>query len=326
MRLLDLFSGIGGFPLGLERAGFTTVAFCEVEPFCQSVLRKHWPTVPIYDDVRNLTAVRLRDAGVWPVDAICGGFPCQDISVAGSGAGLLGERSGLWREFARLVGELRPRFALVENVGALRGRGLAAVLADLATLGYDAQWHVVPAAAVGAPHLRERVWIVAVASHADAGQRDYEEGSVCARRNATVVGGHEADAHAAGQRRGASRRSFGLRARDKGAQSDDVGTPGRGIAPNAPDATSPGSPQLRGLQRRLARALAAASTPWERTTEPPLRGVDDGVPSGMDGRERARRLKLIRGQDRERTKALGNAVLPLIPELIGRALLEGAAA
>ena len=120
MRLLDLFSGIGAFSLGLERAGFTTVAFCEIEPFCRRVLAKHWPDVPIYDDVRHLDAARLRDDGIDRIEAICGGFPCQDISVAGRGAGLDGERSGLWREYRRLVGELRPLHVIVENVGALR--------------------------------------------------------------------------------------------------------------------------------------------------------------------------------------------------------------
>lgn len=137
-----------------------TVAFCEIEPFCRAVLAKHWPEVPCYHDVRNLTAKRLAADGI-SVDVICGGFPCQDISVAGGGAGLAGERSGLWREYARLVGELRPRYVIVENVAALLARGLGDVLGDLAAFGYDAEWHCIPAAAVGAPHRRDRLWIVA---------------------------------------------------------------------------------------------------------------------------------------------------------------------
>jgi DNA (cytosine-5)-methyltransferase 1 len=160
MRVLDLFSGIGGFSLGLERAGMKTVAFCEIEPFARRVLAKHWPGVPIYDDVRALTGELLWADGI-AVDVICGGFPCQDISQAGKRAGLAGERSGLWREFARLIGELRPRYVIVENVAALLGRGLGDVLGDLATLGYDAEWHCIPASAVGAPHRRDRIWIVA---------------------------------------------------------------------------------------------------------------------------------------------------------------------
>jgi len=166
--VLDLFSGIGGFSLGLERAGFQTVAFCEIDPWCRRVLSKHWPEVPCYDDVQHLTAARLRADGVPPIDTICGGFPCQDVSLAGSGHGLDGERSGLWREICRLAGELRPRRLLVENVGALRGRGLSAILGDLAALGFDADAHAVPAAAAGAHHLRDRVWIVAWRADAEA--------------------------------------------------------------------------------------------------------------------------------------------------------------
>jgi DNA (cytosine-5)-methyltransferase 1 len=160
MKVLDLFSGIGGFSLGLERAGMQTVAFCEIEPYARRVLAKHWPQVPCYDDIRTLTAERLAADGI-AVDVICGGFPCQDLSVAGRGAGIAGERSGLWSHFARLIRELRPAYVIVENVSALLGRGLGRVLGDLAALGYNAEWHCIPAAAVGAPHHRDRVWIVA---------------------------------------------------------------------------------------------------------------------------------------------------------------------
>jgi DNA (cytosine-5)-methyltransferase 1 len=160
VNVLDLFSGIGGFSLGLERAGMRTVAFCEVDPFCRRVLAKHWPDIPCYDDVRSLTAERLAADGI-AADVICGGFPCQDISVAGKGAGIEAERSGLWSEYARIIGELRPRYVIVENVAALLGRGLERVLGDLATLGFDAEWHCIPASAIGAPHRRDRVWIVA---------------------------------------------------------------------------------------------------------------------------------------------------------------------
>ena len=156
LRVLDLFSGIGGFSLGLERAGMRTVAFCEIDPFCRQVLRRRWPRVPIYEDVRDLTMRYSRDA-----ELVCGGFPCQDVSAAGKGAGIEGERSGLWREFHRIIGELRPRYAFVENVAALTFRGLLRVLGDLTEIGYDAQWHCIPASAVGAPHQRDRIWIIA---------------------------------------------------------------------------------------------------------------------------------------------------------------------
>lgn len=173
MKILDLFSGIGGISLGLERAGMKTVAFCEIEPFQRTVLKKHWPEVPIYDDIRALSADVLRRAGIDDVDIIAGGFPCQDVSVAGKGAGVEhGERSGLWREMFRLVRELMPRWVLAENVPALRTRGGDLVIADLETAGYAVWPLVVGAWAVGAPHKRDRVWIVATRmEHAQALRR-----------------------------------------------------------------------------------------------------------------------------------------------------------
>lgn len=137
-----------------------TVAFCEPDTFCRSVLARWWPNIPCYPDVRELSANRLSADGIRP-DVICGGFPCQDISFAGAGAGIKGERSGLWSHYSRLIGELRPRYVIVENVSALLNRGLDRVLGDLAALGFDAEWHCVPAPYVGAPHLRDRVWIIA---------------------------------------------------------------------------------------------------------------------------------------------------------------------
>ncbi len=170
LRVLDLFSGIGGFSLGLERTGgFETVAFCEIEPFPRRVLAKHWPEVPCYEDVTKLTSDILAGDGIDRVDVITGGFPCQDISTAGRRAGMgEGTRSGLWSEIVRLIGELRPRYVIVENVANLlsgpsekRGGWFGRILGDLAECGYNAEWENIPASAMGAPHRRERVWIVA---------------------------------------------------------------------------------------------------------------------------------------------------------------------
>lgn len=181
VTLGSLFSGIGGFDLGFERAGFEVKWQVEIDDFAAKVLEKHWPTVQRFRDVRHVHACRVCQAG-WDacggclatVDVLCGGFPCQDISYAGDGAGITGERSGLWSEMARLVGELRPRYVVVENVAALLDRGAGRVLGDLAERGYDAEWRSFPTGR-GMGHNRERVFIVAHAmrerlpiwSHAD---------------------------------------------------------------------------------------------------------------------------------------------------------------
>ena len=160
MRMLDLFSGIGGFSLAASWVwgdDLEIVGFCEIEEYCQKVLAKNFPLVPIYSDIRELKGEQFNN-----IDLITGGFPCQDISVANqNGKGIEGERSGLWKEMHRLISEIRPSFCLLENVAALFYRGLSVVLADLAQIGYDAEWNIVSAQDIGAPHLRKRIWIVA---------------------------------------------------------------------------------------------------------------------------------------------------------------------
>jgi DNA (cytosine-5)-methyltransferase 1 len=238
LRTLDLFSGIGGFSLGLERTGgFKTVAFCEIDPFCRLVLAKNWPEVPRYEDVRELTGARLAADGI-AVDVICGGFPCQDVSENGPKVGLSGLKSGLWVEYVRLVRELRPSFVIVENVAGLLYRGAHQVLGNLAESGYDADWECVPAARVGLPQTRDRIWIVAYP---------------CDGRQQA---GHQWVAP----------RSVYFRWAD-----DDR------------------------LGEAQAEADACAAQAWL---------PDDGVPHWVD-----------------RTRGLGNAVVPKIPELIGNAIL-----
>jgi DNA (cytosine-5)-methyltransferase 1 len=185
MTFGSLFAGIGGFDLGLERAGMTCKWQVEIDDYASRVLAKHWPDVPRHDDVRTFPTA----AQDWAVDVICGGFPCQDISVAGKGAGLAGSRSGLWYEFARIIGELRPRYVIVENVAAILGRGIKSVLGSLSSLGYDAEWHVIPASAVGAPHRRERVWIIAYAN--DQSQPNVSLNDVSRCRLPELEGTHE---------------------------------------------------------------------------------------------------------------------------------------
>jgi len=240
MKVLDLFSGIGGFSLGLERAGHETVAFCEFDKKAQLVLKKHWPELPIYDDVKTLTKEILENDGINEIDIICGGFPCQDISYAGKGAGLEGERSGLWFEFHRLIKEIQPKYAVIENVAALRSRGLDEVLGSLAEIGYDAEWHCIPASAVGAPHRRDRVWIVAnTTSIGLQGQGEFEQ----SKHTAQIINGEA-----------------------------------------------------------IKSQYGCIASFWK--VEPNVCRVADGVSGRVD-----------------RLKQLGNAVVPQIPELIGRALI-----
>ncbi|MCP4952013.1 MAG: DNA (cytosine-5-)-methyltransferase [Proteobacteria bacterium] len=251
MKVLDLFSGIGGFSLGLERAGMETVAFCEIEPYCQKVLKKHWPNIPIYEDVRNVTKERLGADGIFP-DIITGGFPCQDISTAGKQRGLEGERSGLWSEIRRLISELQPRFVIVENVSALLtgpsespGRWFGRILGDLAECGYDAEWQNIPAAAVGAPHRRERVWILAYP---------------CKVRWSEILENCEKRSH---------------------------------------KTNNPWAPFF------MASRLKPASEIGGVLREPALFSSDDGISDRL-----------------ARLGACGNAVVPQIPEIIGRAIME----
>ncbi len=155
MNVLDLFAGIGGFSLGLERAGFKTAAFCEIDPYCQKVLRKHWPDVPIYDDITKLDGSELDDIGL-----ICGGYPCQGESLAGKRGGEKDDR-WLWPEMYRIIKAVRPRWVIAENVAGHISMGLDTVLSDLEAANYVWWTFVIPACAVDAKHRRDRVWILA---------------------------------------------------------------------------------------------------------------------------------------------------------------------
>lgn len=162
MRVLDLFSGIGGFSLGLERAGMRTVAFCEIDPYCRAVLRKHWPNVPIYEDVRKLTLHDLFIDQCWPVDVICGGFPCQPFSSASRGRRTGSEDDRfLWPEMLRLIHELRPAWVIGENVTHIDRLALEQVVSSLEAIGYEvAPPFEIPACAVGCDHWRARYWFL----------------------------------------------------------------------------------------------------------------------------------------------------------------------
>ena len=289
---LDLFAGIGGFSLGLERTGgFQTVAFCEIDKKAQLVLKKHWPGVPIYGEIKDLTSERLQADEIVP-DVITGGFPCQDISGAGKGKGIVGERSGLWSEMFRLIGDVRPTWAIIENVSALRSKGLTLVLQDLCSVGYCAEWHCIPASAVGAPHQRDRIWIVAYPMQ----QHQTQRGECSSTQSQGGGGGTEQ-----GRSEGDAERQRSLR-----------GTGGD----TAEDVAHPNEPRLEGwlrtgLQECPGKLSVGKGSPREEKLsdqwriEPNVGRVADGVPKRVD-----------------RLKQLGNSVVPQIPELLGRAILS----
>lgn len=188
----SLFSGIGGFERGLEACGMQCKWQVEIDDYATKVLSKHWPDVPKFRDVREFPPRPVSPwlSGEWAwqfrVDGICAGFPCQDISYAGTGAGLSGARSGLFFEVIRVVQELRPKFIILENVAALLTRGLDRVLGTLAEIGYNAEWHCIPAAAIGAPHIRDRIFIIAYAQclgrHTWSGVSGDQKETRCGRR------------------------------------------------------------------------------------------------------------------------------------------------
>jgi DNA (cytosine-5)-methyltransferase 1 len=244
MKVLDLFSGIGGFSLGLERAGMETIAFCEFEEHAQRILKKHWPDVPIYDDVRTLDGAQFRGA----VDVVCGGFPCQDLSAAGHRKGFEGERSSLYTEMLRIISECMPRYAIFENVTELlageSGQWFAKFLYDLAEIGYAADWHCISASAIGTAHHRDRVWIIAYPDRPGLEGLDFQK----------------------------SYWTYSEESR----------------------------------RRELARAIDEALPADDYAR---LRQNFDAIPE---------ELALIKGD----LKAYGNAVVPQIPELIGKAIME----
>ena len=282
MKVLDLFSGIGGFSLGLERAGMETIAFCEIEPFCRKVLNKHWPDVPVFDDIRNLSANDLPEKP----DVICGGYPCQPFSVAGKQRGTEDDRH-LWPEMFRIIKECRPTWLIAENVAGHVKLGLDQVLFDLESAGYRTQPFVIPACGLNAPHRRERVWVVGYAEH---------DGSFAApfAGSSDQTGNHDTQ----GALPSLELEEAGGRA-DHEALADPQSqrVQGRGT----------GGQQKPRSHARTKLSLRSGEGSWETQwqTEPGVDRVVDGVPNRVD-----------------RIKSLGNAVVPQIPELIGRAIVE----
>jgi DNA (cytosine-5)-methyltransferase 1 len=276
----SLFAGIGGMDLGLERAGMVCRWQVEIDDYATRVLEKHWPGIVRHRDVRDVGRHNLA-----PVDLIAGGFPCQDISNAGKRAGITGDRSGLWSEFTRVVGELRPRYVLMENVSALLRRGIDTILGELAALGFDAEWHCIPAGAVGAPHRRDRIFIVA----------HRQDDALCSHTNG--AGSHRTAMHI-----------------DRKAQfrHEQIGFPG----PVGEKMADPDRQRLevgpcfgRNARKELAafeRDCRTGAGQW--AIEPDVDRVANGVPSRVD-----------------RLRCLGNAVVPQVAEFVGRCIVEAPA-
>ena len=304
LKVLDLFSGIGGFSLGLERAGMETVAFCEIEDYPRKVLKKHWPDVPIYEDIRELTSERLEADGI-TADLICGGYPCQPFSTAGKRQGE-GDDRHLWPEMYRLIKTLRPRWVIAENVAGHISMGLDAVLSDLEAEDYAWWPFVIPACAVDAKHRRDRIWILAADSkrmRSPEQECEYQwtkesDGSIEDRLDAGngMERGNVANAKSEQNRRIQQPRFQA----DIGASNQ-----GKNVA-NTKDMQRNG-----GNSKSECRISEFGNHSGERgkhefwPTEPPVGRVANGIP---------RRVERLRG--------LGNAVVPQIPEIIGRAIME----
>lgn len=344
MNVGSLFAGVGGFDLGLERAGMVVDWQVEIDPCCRAVLARHFPEARRHEDIRQVGAECLA-----AVDLISGGFPCQDLSAAGKGAGIDGARSGLWSEFARIVRELRPRYVLVENVPALlTGKGkrwdrapVGRVLGDLAEAGYDAEWACLSAREFGAPHLRKRVWIVAYpARDAQAGatsasgakRKRARSGRAQGRAGAILgTGSKRLKAGAQGDRETAARQQAPLRCDADGLRQsladsvedrcrEGLFEPARQGQPPRPSDALGSSQRQAGPPRRAlhnadcerhrlsqAQVCPGRDGPLDAgwwAVEPDVGRVADGVPARVD-----------------RLAALGNALLPQIAEWIGRRIV-----
>ena len=309
MKVVDLFSGIGGFSLGLERAGMETVAFCEIEKFPRQILAKHWPDVPCYEDVKELTKERLDADGIGSIDVICGGYPCQPFSTAGKRQGQDDDRH-LWPEVFRLLQEIRPAWFIGENVAGHISMGLDSVLSDLESEGYAWQPFIIPAVAVDAQHRRDRVWILATNTEHMRGaeqERQYqraqefdrsgENGLGAGNAVANAEGGHDGGGHAGENTR--QKQKFGSCCFENNvADSDSDSVNGKRLKPCFTD-----SEERKITGKRQAGSCGDGFRRWP--AEPAVGRVANGVPRRVD-----------------RLKALGNAVVPQIPEMIGRAIME----
>ena len=303
MKVLDLFSGVGGFSLGLERAGMETVAFCEFDKKAQLVLKKHWPDVPIYDDVRELNGEKIREE-IGAVQLISGGFPCQPFSQAGERKGEEDDRH-LWPEYFRLIQEIRPRWVIGENVAGLISMGLDQVLSDLESADYSCQTLVIPACAVNAPHRRDRVWIIARRNA--MGNSEYNGSSTAkeSRSPSSISNNSSQGENKTFQSKGTS----GPGNIDNVADSE-CNTEGAAYRSNRRASSAGRQKQSVGKRNQVGSDLGNGSDNPRGNTdfwavEPDVGRVAHGIPNRVD-----------------RLKQLGNAVVPQVVEQIGRAIMQ----
>ena len=344
----SLFTGIGGIDLAFEWSGFEVAFQVEIDDYCNEILQQHWPTVPKLRDVRTVTG--RTDKGwrrynhVGTVDVLAGGFPCQDISVAGKGAGLAGARSGLWFEYERLISELRPRVVFLENVPAIAFRGGTTVTAALAQMGYVGAWGVISAADAGASHRRERWWCVAYANSGHQGWNQQWQGPQSENGGmAHPTSAGLSQRGCPGQQTGAAQTEAGTVARSErcGVNAGATRTPStlgaehkrrnRAAATVEGATETVGDSHSVGLQSAWCcgetrpangRAQSAANGTIARATQPGLGKSNDGLSTGLDVARP--------GQDQHdweaprtvapgsvphrasRLKSLGNAVVPQV--------------
>lgn len=303
MNELALFAGAGGGILGGHLLGWRTVCAVEREPYAASVLMQRQndgilPPFPIWDDVCTF------DGNPWRglVDVVSGGFPCQDISAAGNGAGIDGERSGLWREMARIISEVRPRFVFVENSPLLVSRGLAVVISDLAEMGYDAQWCCISASDTGAPHKRDRIWLVASDAEREPMRNETikkMESEESERQKFGVYGGNGHVAYASELQRngGYNHAGIGMARESLPKSGDNCGA--QDVADTSNQHEQRQQPELidqKGWPRSQQRPLGSCGDGFGRwPAEPDVGRVDNGVAARVD-----------------RLKAIGNGQVPRV--------------
>ena len=313
LKMCSLFSGIGGLELGLEAAvpGLRTCWQVEQDDFCRQVLKKHWPHAKRFEDVRTVELEHIRGA-----DVICGGFPCQDISIAGKGAGLAGDRSGLWWEMHRLIGLALPRVVVAENVPALTGRGLSEVLCSLAECGYSSQWDIISAASVGAWHRRDRLFIIAYQTDSNGDGRGFEIKREQEHEKQQGASRCESDRLGKGRRGERSdnaadtdSRSIWDGAEREALGRDNVQTGGKAELAHDGAKGSPAHSTRKRLEEReghnTRRVLPRLTRGYEGAAQSRICPVVDGVPRGMARRRR------------QQIKALGNAVVPQVAYQVG---------